>query len=107
LPSARPEVRDGSRFFVYDLITRGGTRIVWGAAPGTAPPKEDSFDAKLSRLQNCVEKHGPLDSVRGPAIVHVRSALEVIPRTVKKPSTAGKDPRTAKTPPDDDASVIQ
>jgi hypothetical protein len=107
LPSARPEIRDGSRFFVYDLITRGGTRVVWGAAPGTAPPKEDPFDAKLTRLQDCVEKHGPVDSVRGPAIVDVRGALAITPRTVKKPPAAGKDPRTAKTPPDDDAPVIQ
>lgn len=91
LPSARPEIRDGSRFFVFDLITRGGTRVVWGAAPGTAPPKEDPFDAKLSRLQNCVEQHGPLDSVRGPAIVDVRRALAITPRTVKKPPAADED----------------
>ncbi len=109
LPSARPEIRDGSRFFVYDLITRGGTRVVWGAAPGAAPPKEDPFDAKLARLQNCVEQHGPLDSVRGPAIVDVRGALAITPRTVKKPPTAGKDPRTAKTSPgaDEDAPVVK
>jgi len=91
LPSARPEIRDGSRFFVYDLITRGGTRVVWGAAPGSAPPKEDPFDAKLMRLQGCVEKHGPLDSVRGPAIVDVRSDLAITPRTVKKPPAADED----------------
>ena len=96
LPSARPEIRDGSRFFVYDLITRGGTRVVWGAAPGTAPPKEDPFDAKLARLQNCVEQHGPLDSVRGPAIVDVRRALAITPRTVKKLPAA-----------DDDAPVVK
>ena len=27
-----------SRYFVYDLVTRGGTRIVWGAAPQAALP---------------------------------------------------------------------
>ena len=91
LPSARPEIRDGSRFFVYDLITRGGTRVVWGAAPSSAPAKEDPFDAKLLRLQNCVEKHGPLDSVRGPAIVDVRDALAITPRTVKKPPATDED----------------
>jgi hypothetical protein len=45
--------------------------------------------------------------VRGPAIVDVRGALAITPRTVKKLPAAGKDPRTAKTPPDDDAPVIQ
>ena len=96
LPSARPEIRDDYRFFVYDLITRGGTRVVWGAAPSTAPPREDPFDAKLARLQSCVRQHGPLDSVRGPAIVDVRRALAVTPRTVKKPPAAREDASVVK-----------
>ncbi len=91
LPSARPEIRDQHRFFVYDLITRGGTRVVWGAAPNAEPPGEDAFDAKLSRLKSCIEEHGPLDSVRGPAIVDVRHQLEVTPRTVKKTSPPQAD----------------
>jgi hypothetical protein len=84
LPSARPEIRAGHRYFVFDLITRGGTKIVWGAAPGTAPPNEDKFEAKLDRLRSCAEKFGPLDSVRGPAVVDVRRDLAITPRTVKK-----------------------
>lgn len=86
LPSARPEIRGQSRFFVYDLITRGGTRIVWGAAPNAAPADEDKFAEKLDRLRRCAEQYGPLDSVRGPAVVDVRSQeLAITPRTVKKP----------------------
>lgn len=91
LPSARPEIREGARFFVYDLITRGGTRIVWGAASSTAPPTEDTFEAKLARLQRCIQEHGPLDTVRGPAIVDVRHALAITPRTVKKPPAADEE----------------
>ena len=91
LPSARPEIRDDHRYFVYDLITRGGTRIVWGAAPEAAPPDEPEFDAKLSRLRQCVRENGPLNSVHSPAVVDVRRELAITPRTVKKSS-----PRTVK-----------
>jgi len=100
LPSARPEYRDDLKYFVFDLITSGGTRVVWGAAPGMAPPTEDAFTAKLQRLRTCAQQHGPLDSVRGPAVVDVRSQLAITPRTVKKPS-----PRTAKKPEADETKA--
>ena len=88
LPSARPEIRGQQRYFVFDLITRGGTRIVWGAAPSAAPSSEDNFADKLDRLRRCAEKYGPLDSVRGPAVVDIRTHdLSITPRTVKKPET--------------------
>ena len=96
LPSARPEIREDHRYFVFDLITRGGTRIVWGAAPNAAPSGEHSFEAKLARLKKCVGQHGPLDSVHGPAVVDVRRELAITPRTVKKPPSA-----------DEDASVVK
>jgi len=87
LPSARPEIRAGERYFVFDLITRGGTKIVWGAAPNAAPPGEDKLNAKLERLRNCAQQCGPLDSVHGPAVVDVRKKLAITPRTVKKIKT--------------------
>ena len=87
LPSARPEIRGEHRFFVYNLISRGGTRIVWGPPPGANLPGEDDFQLKLSRLRQCVAEHGPLDSVRGPKVVDVRHKLAITPRTVKKPNS--------------------
>lgn len=91
LPSARPEIQDEHRYYVFDLITSGGTRVVWGAVSSAAPPGEDSFETKLHRLRQCTDQYGPLDSVRGPAIVDIRHDLAVTPRTVKKPPAAGKD----------------
>ncbi len=91
LPSARPEIHGQSRYFVYDLITRGGTRIVWGAAPNAAPAEEDQSSAKLARLRGCAAKFGPLDSVSGPAVVDIRTQeLAITPRTVKKPEAEGE-----------------
>jgi len=101
LPSARPEIRAGQRYFVFDLITRGGTRVVWGAAPGTAPPDEDKLSAKLKRLRSCDQQYGPLDSVRGPAVVDVRKELAITPRTAKKTLS----PKTAKKTKKDNAVV--
>ena len=91
LPSARPEIRLEHRYFVYDLITRGGTRIVWGAAPNSEPPGEDNFEAKLGRLRRYIDQQGPLDSVRGPAIVDVRHVLAITPRTVKNSPAANAE----------------
>lgn len=106
LPSTRPEILDEHRFFVYDLMTRGGTRVVWGAAPGQSPPGEADFASKLDRLRSCVNQHGPLDTVQSPAIVDVRNQLTVTPRTVKK--TDGPA-RTVKKedPVDEDTSVVK
>jgi hypothetical protein len=92
LPSTRPEILDQHRFYVYDLMTRGGTRIVWGASPGLSPPGEADFATKLDRLRRCVREHGSLDTVQSPAVVDVRNQLTITPRTVKK--TTG--PRTVK-----------
>jgi len=101
LPSARPEIRGEHRFFVYDLISRGGTRIVWGPPPSANLPGEDDFEMKLNRLRQCVANHGPLDSARGPAVVDVRHKLAITPRTVKKPQAA----RQAAKEEDNDAVV--
>ncbi|RIK87270.1 MAG: hypothetical protein DCC67_01960 [Planctomycetota bacterium] len=88
VPSARQEVLGNRQYFVYEIVTRGGTRIIWGAAPDEQVPGEASFTAKLQRLKTCVEKYGPLDTVKAPGAVNVRSELLVTPRMVKKPAEA-------------------
>lgn len=105
LPSTRPEILEEHRYYVYDLMTRGGTRIVWGAAPAQAPPGEDDFNAKLERLRACVAEVGPLNTVRSPAVVDVRNQLSVTPRTVKK----NVESRTVKkeSPATDETPVVK
>jgi hypothetical protein len=105
LPSTRPEILEEHRFYVYDLMTRGGTRVVWGAAPGMSPPGEADFATKLERLKRCVSEHGSLDTVQSPAIVDVRNQLTVTPRTVKKVD----GPRTVKKeePAGEESSIMK
>ncbi|MCC6492236.1 MAG: hypothetical protein IT424_04365 [Pirellulales bacterium] len=89
IPSARPEVRGDRQYFVYEIVTRGGTRIIWGAAPRDQAPGEAAFAVKLQRLQKCVRQYGPLDTVKAPQSVNVRGELQVLPRMVKRGAKPG------------------
>jgi hypothetical protein len=91
LPSARPEIRGKHRYFLFNLVTRGGTRIVWGAASQSGPPGEADFATKLKRLKQCAQRCGPLDSVRGPAVVDIRQGLVVTPRTARNTGATSKE----------------
>jgi hypothetical protein len=71
--------------YTFEIITTGGTRIVWGAAPGEeAPAGEASFDQKRRRLLDYAAQHGKLESIDGPAAIDVRSELVVTPRTARR-----------------------
>lgn len=93
VPSAREEVRDDRQYFVYEVVTRGGTKIIWGAAPRDQVPGEAAFALKLDRLRQCVERYGPLDTVKAPDTINVRGELQVTPRMVKQPKN-GEEPAT-------------
>jgi hypothetical protein len=97
-PSARPEVQGDRRYFVYDMVTRGGTRIVWGAPPVEGVPGEDEFAVKLGRLKQCVSQYAALDWTQWPAIVDVRRGTAVTPRTAKKSAEGADDPVIAEKP---------
>ena len=50
----------------YTLLTRGGTRIRWGLAPGSKVPGELPVSDKLARLQQYVRQYGTLEGRGGP-----------------------------------------
>ncbi len=64
----------------YELETRGGTRIRWGAAPGQEPRGAPTAQAKLARLRQIADAQGTLD-LRPSAIIDVRHATA---RTVRR-----------------------
>jgi hypothetical protein len=84
LPSTRPEIRGEHSYFIYSLVTRGGSRIVWGAASQDSPPGEADFSTKIKRLQQCVQRCGALDSVHGPKEINIRNGVVIVPRSARK-----------------------
>jgi hypothetical protein len=80
-----PTVRAGQRFWSYNVVSTGNTVVVWGAAPGFAPPDEAPFGRKLESLRRAIAQHGPLDSVaKSPALIDVREGGTAYPRVVMK-----------------------
>ncbi len=85
IPSMHAQIRGDASFFAFEIMTSGGTRIVWGAAPGREQEAAESpFEAKRQRLLDYAASHGQLDSIDGPASVDVRSELVVLPRTARR-----------------------
>ena len=48
------------------LATRGGSRVIWGRAPGAKHPGELTADKKLDRIKFYRKHHGPFDAAHGP-----------------------------------------
>jgi hypothetical protein len=85
IPSMHAQVRGDVSFYDFEIMTSGGTRIVWGAAPGREQDAAESpFDDKRKRLLDYAAGPGQLDSIDGPASVDVRSELVVMPRTARR-----------------------
>jgi hypothetical protein len=96
MPSTHPQIRGDAKFYTFEIITSGGTRVVWGAAPGGEQTAgESAFEVKRKRLLDFAAGSKSLDSIDGPEQVDVRSELKVVPRTARKPAvTADEDTQT-------------
>ena len=57
---------------VYVLLAKGGSRIIWGHAPGTDHPGELSTKQKIGRLDEYVTKFGGFDRPQGPYQIDIR-----------------------------------
>jgi hypothetical protein len=87
--------RDDKPFYTFELVTSGGTRIIWGATPGQESSiGESPFEQKRKRLIDYATQHGKLETLDGPAVLDVRGDLVVTPRTARKKSDASKDKTT-------------
>jgi hypothetical protein len=71
--------------YTFEIVTTGGTRIVWGAPPGQETTVGELMSGeKRRRLLEYASQHGRLDSIDGPATIDVRSDLVVTPRTARR-----------------------
>lgn len=85
-PSQRIEVRGAHRYFTYELVSAGGTRIAWGAAPGQEPTGEPPFMDKLQRLTAFVQTNGPLAGPSAPRTIDLRTQrTRITKKTPKEP----------------------
>jgi hypothetical protein len=48
------------------LMTQGGSRVIWGRAPGAKHPGELPADKKIERIKFYLKHHGPFDAAHGP-----------------------------------------
>jgi hypothetical protein len=95
LANAVSSARDEKPLYSFEIVTTGGTRIIWGATPGQEPTTGESpFSQKRQRLLDYAAQHGKLESIDGPAVLDVRSELVVTPRTARKKSAASKQAAT-------------
>lgn len=82
--SLQSSPREDKQVFRFELLTTGGTRIVWGMTPGDElSTGESPFGQKRQRLLDYAAQHGKLETIDGPAVLDVRSELVVTPRTAR------------------------
>src|SRR4029079_7726941 len=79
---------DGLKQAVYELHTRGNSRIIWGHAPGCESSTESKALQKIMWIAEYVRRQGTLDDTHGSVDVDLRPAagLQVTPRTAARPS---------------------
>jgi hypothetical protein len=80
---------------LFEIVAAGGTRIVWGVAPGIeAAAGEAPCDRKRANLLQFAAQHGGLDSIDGPASLDVRRELVITPRTARSKAEAAEATQT-------------
>ena len=77
--------RDRDRVFL-ELLTHGGSRIVWGRPPGTRHPGELTVSQKLGRIMQFISHFDSLDPPGGPFEINIRHWREIIYRPLNSES---------------------
>ncbi|MCA9072261.1 MAG: hypothetical protein KDA84_25215 [Planctomycetaceae bacterium] len=64
----------------YQVLTRDGSRIVWGRAPGTDHPGELTAEQKIGRLTQYLADFGTFRPPQGPLEIDIRHWQEITQR---------------------------
>jgi hypothetical protein len=51
---------------LLQIVTRGGSRVIWGRPPGANHPGELLAEKKIERIKFYLKHHGPFDAPHGP-----------------------------------------
>jgi hypothetical protein len=65
---------------IFSLTAKGGSRIVWGRAPGSGHPGELTAVQKIGRLHKYLKEFGGFDQPRGPYEIDIRHWQEITRR---------------------------
>jgi len=71
---------------IFELRTPGGTRIIWGRAPGSGHPGELSPEQKIGRLEKYRADFGRFDQPHGPYEIDIRHWQEISRRPISAES---------------------
>lgn len=79
----------------FELVTRGGSRIVWGRAPGGETSPEISAAKKTEALLRYLAEHGGLEGRDGPQRLDVRGEELVVVASLLSPdgNASAKKPK--------------
>jgi hypothetical protein len=72
VPSSLVELGHGDQY-AYQLITKGGTRILWGRAPSAEIPGEPAAPDKVAWLIDYQRENGTLEGPEGPHQLDLRT----------------------------------
>jgi hypothetical protein len=67
---------------VYSLRTTGGSRIIWGRAPGSDHPGELTPEQKIGRLEEYLARKGSFTDAQGPLEIDIRHWKEITARPI-------------------------
>lgn len=67
---------------IFELVTTGGSTIVWGRAPGIAHPAELTVAQKIGRLESYVASYGRLDDRDSAYELDIRHWKEISRRAI-------------------------
>jgi hypothetical protein len=62
---------------IYELRTAGGSRIIWGRAPGSDHPGELTYQQKVGRLEDYATRNGGFSDEHGPYEIDIRHWREI------------------------------
>ncbi len=72
----------------YQILTKDGSRIIWGRAPGTNSPGELSAEQKIGRLNQYLADYGTFRPPHGPLEIDIRHWQEITQRRLSPRETS-------------------
>lgn len=94
VPSRSAPASDSSKI-VLELRASGGSKIIWGRAPGTDHPGELTTVQKIGRLEKYLSEFGGFDRPNGPYEIDIRHWQEISRRPLSSGQASSRGNSTS------------